>query len=57
MLGLPFSHWSAESLRGEAIKLGIVQNISARQVSRFLKGREIETAPGSILVEPKNRGL
>ena len=40
-LELPFSHWSAESLREEAIKLGIVENISARQVSRFLKRKEI----------------
>jgi len=38
-LGLPFSHWSSESLREEAIKLGIVENISSRQVSRFLKGK------------------
>ena len=38
-LGLPFSHWSAGSLREEAIKLGIVKDISSRQVSRFLKGR------------------
>jgi DNA-binding CsgD family transcriptional regulator len=57
MLELPFSHWSAESLREEAIKLGIVQNISARQVSRFLKRREFEAAPGSILAESKNRRL
>jgi transposase len=56
-LGLPFSHWSSKSLREEAIKLGIVENISARQVSRFLKGRKIKTAPSSILVKSKDRRL
>ena len=56
-LELPFSHWSSESLREEAIKLGIVENISARQVSRFLKGREFKTAPSSILVKSKYRKL
>ena len=56
-LGLPFSHWSSESLRKEAIKLGIVENISSRQVSRFLKGRGFEATPSSILAESKNRRL
>ena len=36
-LGLPFSHWSPGLLRIEAIKLGIVDEISVRQVGRFLK--------------------
>ena len=35
--GLPFSHWSLSLLRIEAIKLGIVEDISERQVGRFLK--------------------
>jgi putative transposase len=34
---LPFSHWSPRLLRIEAIKLGIVEDISERQVGRFLK--------------------
>jgi putative transposase len=36
-LGLPFSHWSPELLKEEAIKRGIVSSISASQVRRFLK--------------------
>jgi len=38
---LPFSHWTPELLQIEAIKLGIVESISVRQVGRFLKRREI----------------
>jgi putative transposase len=34
---LPFSHWTPELLQKEAIKLGIVESISVRQVGRFLK--------------------
>jgi putative transposase len=36
-LELPFSHWSPRLLRIEAIKRGIVEEISERQVGRFLK--------------------
>jgi transposase len=32
---LPFSHWTPGLLRREAIKLGIVSDISVRQVGRF----------------------
>ena len=35
--GYPISHWSARELRLEAIKRGIVEDISERQVGRFLK--------------------
>jgi len=34
---LPFSHWTPELLQIEAIKLGIVDSISIRQIGRFLK--------------------
>jgi len=34
-LCLAFSHWSPKLLQIEAIKLGIVENISVRQVGRF----------------------
>jgi putative transposase len=37
-LKLPFSHWTPELLRDEAIRKGIVTSISIRQVQRFLKG-------------------
>jgi putative transposase len=35
--GVPCSHWTAGLLQIEAVKLGIVSSISARQVGRFLK--------------------
>ena len=56
-MGLPFSHWSASLLREEAIKHGIVENISTRQVSRFLKGREVKTSPNPVLAESQNKRL
>ena len=40
--GLPFSHWSASSLRDEAISLGIVEDISIRQVGRYLGGKDLK---------------
>jgi len=40
---LPFSHWTPELLRIEAIKLGIVENISVRQIGRFLKRERFTT--------------
>ena len=41
--GLPFSHWSPRLLRIEAVKLGIVEDISVRQVGRFLKRERFTT--------------
>lgn len=35
--GLPVSHWTPTEVAREAIKRGIVESISARQVDRFLK--------------------
>lgn len=35
--GYPISHWSAKEVRLEALKRGIVDAISERQVGRFLK--------------------
>jgi putative transposase len=37
--GLPVSHWTPPELAREAIKRGIVERISARQVDRFLARR------------------
>jgi transposase len=34
---LPFSHWTPILLRIEVIKLGIVDDISVRQIGRFFK--------------------
>ena len=44
-LGLPFSHWTPELLKDEAIKRGIVSTISTSQVRRFLKREGFEAAP------------
>jgi transposase len=52
---LPFSHWTPELLQIEAIKLGIVDSISVRQVGRFLKGEGFKAASKPMLAEPKNR--
>ena len=35
--GYPVSHWTAKEVAAEAVKRGIVKNISLRQVGRFLK--------------------
>jgi hypothetical protein len=35
--GLPVTHWTPPELAREAVKRGIVQSISPRQVDRFLK--------------------
>jgi transposase len=35
--GLPMSHWSQQALADEAMKRGIVEEISQRSVGRFLK--------------------
>lgn len=37
--GLPVSHWTPPELAGEAVKRGIVERISPRQVDRFLARR------------------
>jgi hypothetical protein len=42
--GLPFSHWTPWLLQKEVIKLGIVENISVRQIGRFLKRERPTTA-------------
>jgi len=43
--GLPFSHWTPELLKDEAIKRGIVSTISASQVRVFLKRERLKTTP------------
>ena len=42
-LGLPFSHWTPELLKDEAIKRGIVPTISTSQVRVFLKRERFKT--------------
>jgi putative transposase len=50
---LPFSHWTPSLLQDAAIKMGIVDSISVRQVGRFLKRTGIAAASKSMLAEPK----
>lgn len=45
--GRPLTHWSATELADEAVKRGIVQDISARSVGRFLKGGGSQAPPGA----------
>jgi hypothetical protein len=47
--GYPVSHWSSNELAMKAIKRGIVEKISPRSVSRFLKG-SYSTASSSPLL-------
>lgn len=49
--GLPISHWSPGELAREAVKRGIVEQISPRTVGRFLKGSGTATAPGALLAQ------
>jgi len=50
-LGLPFSNWTPELLQVEAIKRGIVESISVRQVGRFLKRARLTAKQVSKLAE------
>jgi putative transposase len=42
---LPVSHWTPGIKRKKAIELGIVEEISVRQVGRFLKGAGLAASP------------
>lgn len=49
--GLPISHWAPPDLAREAIKRGIVDSISPRQVDRFLKRSRPSTAQEPLLAD------
>jgi putative transposase len=49
--GREVSHWTPRELADEAIKRGIVERISPRQVGRFLKRGRPETASDTLLAE------
>jgi len=53
--GRPVTHWSTTELADEAIKRGIVQEISARSVGRFL-GRGGSEAPSDTLLAKQRAG-
>jgi putative transposase len=54
--GRPVTHWSTTELAEEAVKRGIVEEISARSVGRFLKGGRSEASPGAA-VEAQRAGV
>lgn len=45
----PVSHWTPAELAAEAVKRGIVEQISVRSVGRFLKGSHSTTTPQPLL--------
>lgn len=47
--GYPVSHWTPKEVAAEAVKRGIVERISERQVGRFLKRGGFETPSQSVL--------
>ena len=49
--GYPVSHWTPVELAAEAIKRGIVEQISPRSVGRFLKGSYSTTSSSSLLAQ------
>jgi putative transposase len=52
---VPYTHWTPSALAREAVKDGIVQSISSRQVGRFLKRSGFEASPQSVLVESEDK--
>ena len=51
----PVSHWTSKEIAMEAVKRGIVESISERQVGRFLKRGRLETPSESLLVEHERK--
>jgi putative transposase len=49
--GLPVTHWTPQELADEAVRRGIVINISARSVGRFLKRGCAQAASEPLLAE------
>ncbi len=47
--GLPFSHWCEQALADEAVKRGIIDQISQRSVGRILKRSRPKATPGAVL--------
>jgi len=49
--GLPLSHWSEQALADEAVKRGIIDQISQRSVGRILKRSRPQATPGAVLAD------
>lgn len=56
-LDLPISHWTADELARQAVKMGIVKSISGRHLDRFLKRSRPSPAPDPVLAESEHRKL
>lgn len=52
--GVPASSWTASELARQAVKQGVVEMISPRQVGRFLKRSGFEASPQSLLAESED---
>src|SRR5215468_895267 len=50
----PISHWSQREIADEAIRRGLVSNISQRSVGRFLKKRPTHCCPNIVHVVSHN---
>ncbi len=51
----PVSIWTPRELADEAVKRGIVEQISPRTVERFLKGERVATASQAVLAHSTTR--
>lgn len=49
--GYPVSHWTPQEVAAEAVKRGIVERISPRQVGRFLKRGGVAAASQPLLAQ------
>ena len=49
--GYPVSHWTPKEMVMEAVKRGVVERISERQVGRFLKRGGLETPSDPLLAQ------
>lgn len=53
-LNLPISHWTGDELARQSVAMGIVEGISGRHLSRFLKRSRHSTASDSVLAQSKH---
>ena len=53
--GCPVSHWTPRELREEVIRRGIVEEISVRQMGRFLKSGGHKASSDALLAQPRTR--
>jgi len=51
---LPFSHWTQQEIADEAVKRGIVTNISRRSIGRFLNEADLQPHRVRVWLTPKS---